>query len=154
VRRAPAVAVSVAAVVVAVGLGGCGGGSSKELSDRQLELQATRGCTVANRRTERIHTPTAPAGGEAFLTKGIAVLAPEYRQLQALRPPSDLAQVYTISLNAFGGKLAAIRAAVHNLDRGEDPVIAMKTLQQQLAPLESSEDGAWQALQVPACVTR
>jgi hypothetical protein len=149
VRRLATVGV-LGAVVAA--LAGCGG--STELSDKQLRLHATRVCSIANRQSGRIKTPSQPSGGATFLDRGIAVLAPEYRQLRALRPPGDLAQVYNISLSALSGKLTAMKSAVKHLKHGGDPVIAMKTLQQQLGPLESSEDGAWQALEVPACLNR
>ncbi len=141
-----------AVCVVAWVVAGCGG--SVELSDRQLRATATRACTLASRQADRIPQPSKPSGGAAFVARGIAVLEPEYRRLKALHPPSDLAQVYDISLTAFRGKLAAMKAAVRHLHHGLDPVIAMKTLESQLAPLETSENGAWQALQVPACLNR
>jgi hypothetical protein len=132
-------------------IAGCG---STELSDRQLRAQATRVCATATRRTDRIRTPSSPAQGAAFLKKGIAVLEPEYNQLKAIHPPSDLAKVYEISVTAFSRKLAALKTAADRLDHGRDPAVAMRTLQHRLVPLESSEDGAWSALQVPACVNR
>lgn len=143
---------SVAAVVAVLIVSGCGG--SGELSERQLRTRATRACSLATRQSDRIATPRTPAGGAAFVSKGIAVLEPEYRQLRALRPPSDLKQVYDISLTAFSHKLESMRSALTHLRHGGDPVILMKTLQQRLAPLDSSEDGAWQALEIPACLTR
>ena len=132
-------------------IAGCG---SSELSDKQLRAQAAHVCATATTRTDRIQTPSSPARGAAFLTSGIAALQPEFDQLKAIRPPSDLAQVYAISVAAFSRKLAALKTAAHHLDRGADPVITIKRLQHRLAPLESSEDGAWQALQIPACLNR
>jgi hypothetical protein len=33
-------------------------------------------------------------------------------------------------------------------------VSAVETLQQRLTPLEAQEDGAWRALEIPACLNR
>lgn len=143
-RRLP-----ISALAAALAVGGCG---STPLSTSQLRSKATRVCTVATRRTNAIRSPASPAAAAAFLRRGIAVLRPELAQLRALRPPSDLAQVYGISVQAFSGKLLALDAAVRDLDSGADPAPAFKALQQRLTPLESEENGAWQALQVPACV--
>lgn len=141
-----------AALGVVLVLTGCGG--STELSDKQLRARATRACSAANRLAGRVRTPDAPVGGAAFLDRGIAAMEPEYRQLKALHPPKDLAQVYDITLTALSGELTAMKSAVRHLKHGGDPVIAIKTLQQQLRPLQSSQDGAWQALEVRACLTR
>jgi hypothetical protein len=141
-----------AAVCAALMLGGCGGGGP--LSGDQLRSRATAFCSAAGRQTERIPTPSSPAGGAAFLKRGIAVLEPELRQLKTLKAPDDLAQVYSTGVGAFAQKLKALRAAVRELDSGANPVTAMTALQQRLTPIETAEDGAWQALEVPACVNR
>jgi hypothetical protein len=138
---------------VVVALAGCGS-RGRDLSDKQLGARASLICARANRLMNAIPTPSAPPGSGRFLKGGVAVLAPEYRRLRALRAPSDEARVFAIAITGFGQKLAAMQAAVKTLDRGADPVIAMKTLQQKLAPAESTEDGAWQTLQVPACLNR
>jgi hypothetical protein len=140
-----------AAVVAALILGGCG---SSPLSSSDLHNDATVVCRAAGRLANRIATPTSPAGTETFLRRGITALSPELASLQALHPPSDVADVYTASVKAFGQKLAYLKAALHGLEGGEDPVIALKTLQRELAPLETQENGGWQALQIPACVGR
>lgn len=138
-------------VLVVLGAGGCGSGS---LSGTQLRSQATRACQTADGQTDRIPTPTSPDGGVAFLKRGIAALAPELVRLRALRPPSDLAQVYSTAISASSDELRALRATVRGLEADGDPVIAIKTLEQKLAPMESQASGAWQALEVPACVNR
>jgi hypothetical protein len=148
VSRATCAGMLLAAAVLLAS--GCG---STELSDAQLRAHATRVCRNATIQTDRIPTPTSPAGGAAFLERGIAVLEPEYQRLRALRPPSDLAQVYAIPVSTFSRKLDAMKSAAHRLEHGGDPAITMKTLQRRLAPLESSEQGAWAALQVPACAS-
>jgi hypothetical protein len=130
-------------------LTGCGAAS---LSTTELRNQATRVCSAARKQTNLIATPTSPAGGAAFLSQGLAVLGPELAVLRKLRPPRDLAQVYSTAVGAFSQKVAALRETANTLKGGGDPVIAMKTLQQQLAPLESDEDGAWRALEIPSCM--
>jgi hypothetical protein len=140
-----------AAVVAALILGGCG---SSPLSSSDLHNDATQVCRTAGRVANRIATPTSPAGTRVFLRRGIAALSPELAGLQTLHPPSDVADVYTASVKAFGQKLAYLKAALRGLEGGEDPVIALKTLQQQIAPLETQENGGWEALQIPACVSR
>ncbi len=86
-RRAGSVA---AAAVLA--LAGCGG--SGRLSGDQLRSRATALCAAAGRQTDRIPTPSSPAGGASFLKRGISVLEPELKRLKTLRPTDDLAQVY------------------------------------------------------------
>jgi hypothetical protein len=136
---------------VALAVAGCG---SSQLSASDLRTNAMRLCATANQATGRIPSPKSPAGAGTFLKQGIAVMRPELASLEALSPPSDLAQVYGISTHAFAGKLHALDAAVRRLDRGADPVPAVQSLQRRLAPLESEENGAWQALQIPACLNR
>lgn len=140
-------------LLAAVLLAGCGG--SDRLSDSQLRTQATTICTQATRQTDRIATPTSPAGGMQFVNRGIAVFTPELTKLRLLKPPKDdVADVYQTSLKAFSQKLHALRTAQHEMKTGANPVTAMTALSQRLAPIESAEDGAWQALQVPACLNR
>lgn len=140
----------VAALAGMVLVAGCGGGG--DLSGDQLRSRATALCSSAGRQTDRIATPSSPAGGEQFLKSGIAVLTPELNALKRLKAPSDLAQVYSTGVGAFTRKLKALTSAVRELDSGASPVTAMTDLQQRLAPIESAEDGAWQALEVPACM--
>jgi hypothetical protein len=132
-------------------LSGCG---SKPLTSSELQHQATRVCALASRQTDRISTPASPAGTDAFLKRGIAVMRPELTGLRRLRPPSDVADVYSTSLDAFATKLSDLEHTVRALTGGEEPMIAMKTLQQKLGPIESQENGAWQALEIPACLNR
>jgi hypothetical protein len=145
--RTRAVLASVAALAVA----GCG---SKPLSNGELQRQATRVCTQAGARTDRLPTPGSPAGTIAFVRRAVAVMSPELAALKGLKPPGDVADVYSTAIDAFTKKLTALKDSVRDLRGGADPVIAIKTLQQQLGPLESQEDGAWQALAIPACLNR
>ena len=137
------------AVVGGLVLAGCG---SKPLSSGELQSQATRVCTLASQQTNRIRTPASPAGTAVFLRQGIAVLTPALAQLRRLRAPSDVADVYTASVKAFAEKLGFLRAAERDIAGGQDPVAAMQTLQQQLSPIVSQENGGWQALDIPACI--
>jgi hypothetical protein len=140
-----------AATLVALGLAGCGGSTS--LSEKQLRSRATALCSAAARRAGRIPTPKAPDGdGIVFLKRGIGALKPELAALRTLRAPSELSAVYKASLEAFSKKIDALEKTVHKLHSGEDPVVAWRTLQEHLTRLEATEDGAWRALQVPACL--
>jgi hypothetical protein len=148
VRRAAA---TLFLVAVAALIAGCG---SSALSSSDLARRATAVCQLAGSQTALIPTPAGPEGSATFLKRGIAVLKPELEQLRSLRPPDDLADVYNVSISSFAKKLSYLNETVHDLAGGADPVIAMRTLQQNLAPVEKQEDGAWQALQIPACVNR
>jgi hypothetical protein len=139
------------AIGLALVLCGCG---STALSDGQLRSRATSLCLQGTRQTGRIPAPASPAEAGAFFARGAAVLAPELTGLAALHPPSSAAAVYATALSGFRGKLTALREAVRHLARGEDPVIATKTLQQKLGRLELEENRAWRALGIPACINR
>jgi hypothetical protein len=132
-------------------LAGCG---RKPLSSNELARRATEVCQLAAAQTGRIPTPARPEDSALFLKRGIAVMTGELAQLRALRPPSDVADVYAVSISSFAQKLEYLNKTVHALAGGEDPVIAMRTLQQNLAPVEKDEDGAWRALEIDACVNR
>ncbi len=118
----------------------------------RLRSEATHVCTLADRRLDAIPAPSAPSGGAAFLRGGLAVLAPELSELRGLQAPSDTSAVYQAAIAALAGEVKAIRYTVTALDQGLDPAIAMRDLRRRLAPFESAQDGAWQALDVPACV--
>lgn len=140
-----------AALTAALVMGGCG---SPPLSTSQLRAGASRPCLVARRQADRIPTPGSPAGGVAFLKGGIAALRPELASLRRLRAPSDLARDYATALAALSSELDALAATARELDQGYDAVIAIKTLQRRLAPIESERNGAMRALGIPACVSR
>jgi hypothetical protein len=108
----------------------------------------------AGQRFGRIATPRSEASGEAFLKRGVAVLGPELRELRALSPPAEVSDVYRTAVDAVAGELRALHDTVRALGRQQDPVIAFKTLQHHLRPLETQADDAWRALQIPACVER
>ena len=139
------------AALAAVMLGGCGGSS---LSNDQLRSQATRLCNLAESQTDRAATPSSPTEMTGFLEKGIAVMKPELVQLRALHPTQDLTPVYATATAALAQQLAALQRAEATIQRGDNPVTATKALGQKLAPLRMEADGAWQALQLPACLSR
>ncbi len=136
--------------VLAYVLAGCG---TSSLSARQLRTAARRICAVAQRRTERIPTPTAPSEGESYLRRGVTVLSPELAALRRLDPPSDLALRYREALAVTGAEVQALRATLKGLRAGNDPVVAIKSLQQELGPLEPRATQAWRSLDIPACVS-
>ncbi len=140
-----------AALLAALAIGGCG---TTPLSTSQLRAGASRICGAAGRQADRVPTPGSPADGAAFLKRGITVLRPELAGLRRLRAPGDLARDYGRALTAFAGELHALAATAGELDRGDDPVIAIKTLQHRLAPIESEQNGAMRALGIPACMNR
>jgi hypothetical protein len=138
-------------VGLAMIIAGCG---HTPLSISQLRGNASRICSSANARINRIPTPASPGGEATFLKRGIRVLTPELAQLRTLRPTSDLVGDYVAALDAFSQKLGALNGAVRSLNERDDPVFTAKALQRRLAPIEDREDGAWQALKIPACVNQ
>ncbi len=135
----------------ALALAGCG---SSPLSAAQLRNQAAQVCTTANRLTTAIPTPHSPAASASFLRRGLAVLKPELAQLRVLSVPGELGPVYGVSLNAFAGKLQALASAIRRLRAGADPRATIAALAHRLEPLQSEENGAWRALEIPACVSQ
>jgi hypothetical protein len=143
--------VAALASLAALMLAACG---NDRLPANELRSRATRICEAAGKRTDVIPAPGSPAQGAGFLQKGLATLRPELSALKGLKPPTDLDQVYTTAIDAFSHKVTALEGALSQLNSGADPISAFKQLQQQLAPIEAAENGAWQALQIPACVNR
>ncbi len=139
------------AAVVAFALAGCGG---SHLSTSALRTRAGHVCQLANARAGRIPTPTRPVQATAFLDHGIAVLRPELGALSKLRPGGQAEHVYATALRAFEDELTLVKATAASLRRGGDPVIAVKTLQRRLAPIEAQANAAWDTLEIPACVVR
>jgi hypothetical protein len=133
-------------------LAGCG--SNGPLTTGELRADATHVCTSADAHMDAIPTPPTPAGAAAFLTRGITVLRPELAQLRSLKPTDSIAQAYGTSLSAFSRKLDALTTTVRRIDSGGDALRQLEALQHRLAPLESTENRAWKALQIPACVNR
>jgi hypothetical protein len=136
---------------VALAIGACG---SSSLSNSQLHTQATRICALATVRTARIPTPSSPAGTAAFLDRGASALTPALTRLRRLHPPSEVADVYTATVGTFAQKISYLRGTARDIQHGADPVRALQQLQARLAPLESQENGGWEALELPACMNR
>jgi hypothetical protein len=134
-----------------LGLIGCG---SSSLSDPQLRTRAARICTAARGATNRIPTPDLPSQGAPFLSRGIAALAPELAALGKLHPGGTASKIYADALANSRLELQALRFTLRGLRAGNDPVVAIKTLQQRLAPLESAADDAWGSLGIEACGTQ
>jgi hypothetical protein len=82
------------------------------------------------------------------------VLKYELANLRGLRPPGSMATTYKNALADFSAELTLIQGTLPRLDSGGDPVIAIKLLQEQLAPIESRGSLAWQSLGIPACVNQ
>ncbi|MGZ4166947.1 MAG: hypothetical protein ACXVR1_12740 [Solirubrobacteraceae bacterium] len=146
-RRAWAPALALA---LALATAGCGGSSS--MSARQLRTKATRACTVATQRLDRIPTPKVPSEGAAFLRRGISALAPELAALALLHPDGQLGEQFSRARATTERELKALQFSLKGLRTGNDPVVAIKTLQAQLIGLEKRASAAWLALNIPACV--
>jgi hypothetical protein len=143
-RTAAAAALACSALL----LGGCG---SSSLSDKQLRRKAGRICVTAQRVSESIAAPTDPAEGQPFLQRGVAALAPSVTALHGLNPSSELHSAYETALGATDRELALLRSALRGLKAGNDPVVAIKTLQSKLGPAEDAAGRAWHEVDVPAC---
>ncbi len=55
------------------------------------------------------------------------------------------------AVQATDAELTALRSTLRGLRAGNDPVVAIKTLQEQLKPAEAEAGTAWTTLQLPAC---
>lgn len=139
------------AIALALAAAGCGGGVGS-LSAHQLRTAATRACGMATQRLDRIPTPQVPSQGASFLRRGIAALGPELTALSALHPEGELGVQFRRARSATEQELAALQSSLKGLQAGNDPVVAIKTLQAQLAPLEKRASAAWQALKILACI--
>lgn len=130
-------------------LGGCGG--SDRLSSSDLTNQASQICALANQQLSAVKAPAAPAGSTTFLRQGITVLTPEIEKLRKLRPPADAQDVYNTATDSAAKKLALLRTAAGQIAGGGDPVSTMQGLEQQLSPVVTQENQAWQSLGIAAC---
>jgi hypothetical protein len=150
VRLAPAriAARAGAAGLLTLAVAACGSSTS---SPAQVRSQASAICARANARIGRITTPTNATGALAFLDNGIASIKPELTQLQRLSVSGDAANVWNTAVRTLSQQLAVLETTASKIRGGADPVQAFRSLQQTLSPLETQADGAWQALQIPAC---
>ncbi len=148
VRRAGPVLPALA-LALALALAGCGGSAS--LSETQLRTKASKACTVANQRLNLIATPQVPSQGAAFLRSGVAALSPEVTALAVLHPTGEMGTQFDTARTATRKELAALQSTLKGLKAGNDPIVAIKTLQTQLAPLEKQATAAWRALKINAC---
>jgi outer membrane murein-binding lipoprotein Lpp len=142
---------AVAAAVAVLALAGCGGSSA---SLDRFRTRAARVCARTLAQDVRIAPPERQAATGAFLRRGIGALRPELAKLRALRPPNAQASAYSEALSSLAREIAILTTTVHDLDRGADPLPAIKTLQHRLAPVEADANAAWRTLDVPACVNR
>jgi hypothetical protein len=127
---------------------GCG---SSTLSSGQLRRKAGRICTTAQQHTESIPAPVDPDSGARFLKQGIDALAPQVASLHRLKPPDELAEDYAAALRATDRELTVLRSTLQGLRAGNDPVVALKTLQHDLNPAEDAAAGAWRTAGIADC---
>jgi hypothetical protein len=135
-----------AAALATLALASCG---SSSLSAAQIRSRATKICTATARRTGKIDTPASPGGGVAFLNRGIAAINLEVNQLRAMHATGTA----RTAVDGTAAELAALRFTLKGLHADNDPVIAIKTLERRLAPIEQRTNTAWRTLDIPACVT-
>ena len=147
-RRAGRALALGAALLACLSLTACG---SSALSGAQLRTSAGRICRVATRRSGRIAVPTAPTQGARFISQGIAALDPGRHALARLDPPGPMRDQYERAIAAVADELTAMRSALTGLRAGNDPVVAIRTLQQELRGPEGRAAAAWDALRVPEC---
>ena len=141
VARAGLGALSVAA------LAGCG---SSSLSAAQMRSRATKICTATARpHGQDLDAHVTRSGAVAFLNRGIAAIGQEVVQLRAMHASSTA----KTAVDGTAAELAALRFTLKGLQADNDPVVAIKTLQARLTPIERRTDAAWRSLDVPACVT-
>ncbi|HEY1522533.1 MAG TPA: hypothetical protein VGF70_05925 [Solirubrobacteraceae bacterium] len=140
--------VGLALLAVAV-LTGCGSVSASVID---LRHDAGLICRHTNRAFGPL--PALPKQGQAaaFLSAGIERLKRQLTKLRRVGPPHDVADVYQAALAAMGQEIDVLQSAVQAIHRGQDPALAFKALRQQLTPLQSQADNAWQALEIPACL--
>lgn len=150
-RRALAGAL-VAIVVIVLVLNSCGGKS--RLSAPALRRDATRVCTISGKRANEIKLPKSSKGAPLFLARGLAALEPELAALRLLNPPDAAAPTYNGALAALAQEQAAMRRAVAEMGVGSDTISVFRTLQAQLAPLETRANEAFQELSLDACILR
>jgi hypothetical protein len=136
-------------VVLALAAAGCGGSSS--MSEQVLRTRAARICSVATQRLNSIPTPQVPSAGESFLRRGIAAVRPELAALSAIQPSGELGAQFGKARNATEQELKVLQSSLKGLKAGNDPIVAFKTLQTELAPLETRASAAWRALGIRAC---
>ncbi len=139
------------ALALALALAAAGCGSSSSMSARQLRTDTGRVCTVATQRLNGIPTPQVPSQGSSFLRRGIATLKPEISALAVLHPTGEMATHLQRAQAATEQELKVLQSTLKGLTAGNDPIVAFKTLETELAPLEKQAGAAWRALGVPAC---
>jgi len=137
------------ALALVLVVAGCGG--SSDTSARQLRNGAGHACTVAAQRLNAIPTPQVPSQGASFLRGGIAALQSEITELSSMHPGGTAGVHFRAARTATEHEVKALQSSLKGLKAGNDPIVAIKTLQTQLAPLEKEAKVAWQALSIPAC---
>jgi hypothetical protein len=143
------VASAVLLACLLAGVAGCG--AAGPLSNAQLRDRAADLCSAATLRLDRIPTPSSPAGGAAFIASGMRIVQSEQRQLGELRADDPR---YRGAVGELSLELRAMRSAVRGLHSGNDPVVAIKTLQAHLGPIEGRAAANWGALGAPSCEDR
>jgi hypothetical protein len=138
-------------LVLAVALAAAGCGGSADVSARQVRSGAANVCSVAAQQLNAIPIPQVPSQGMSFLRRGIAALAREVTALSSMHPGGAVGVHFRAARTATEQELKVLQSSLKGLKAGNDPIVAIKTLQAQLAPLERQATAAWRALGIPAC---
>lgn len=151
--RAPlaALAAVVGLLLIVLIARGCG---EDALSAQELRTQAGAICVSATEATDRIAVPNGPAGGGRFLREARVELEAAQSRLRALAPPEELSADYDRAIKLAAREVGLIWRHERMIERGEDVIPVLRSLQRELEPLLVTENDLWRRLDVNACVRR
>jgi hypothetical protein len=137
------------ALLTVAALAGCG-----SVSASMVDLRKDAGivCRQINHTFRGLSGPTTEAQAAKFLSGGAVRLAAQLQQLRRVVPPHDVADVYHAGLGALDQEVVVLGGAARAIRQGADPGITYRSLKQQLDPIESQVNDAWQALEIAQCL--
>jgi hypothetical protein len=147
----PAIAGLTLLTLLAIVLSACG---ENRLSAAQLRSQAGAICHGTADAIDRIAVPNTPDEGARFLRRGLLRMGPELTRLKTLKPPTDLEPEYRQAIQMATRELNVISDHERKIRGGADVIETFRALETALAPITQTENRAWRALQLPACVRR
>jgi hypothetical protein len=152
-RRTPLPAIALIALLTLLAgvLSACG---DSRLSAAELRSQAGAICHATADAIDRIAVPDTPDQGARFLRRGLLRMGPELTRLKALKPPTDLEPEYRQAIELATRELSTISDHERRIRGGSDVIDTFRALEAALAPITQTENRAWRALQLPACVRR
>lgn len=139
-----------AALGAIIALAGCGGGSDS-LSADEFRSQADAICADANTQLEALTEPTSADGFLAYLRAGLPIQEAQLTKLEALKPPSDLANTYTEALDLLKQRQAAVSAAADRIEGGEDTEAVVKEVSDDIDGIGDEADAKAKDLGLKVC---